>query len=265
MATSRELLTFSYHKEFKLRYQILHKLGEGAYSTVWAVLDLSGMKVVAMKMIVGEDWEGLIKEEFDNLRLLQRTIGHQTQCFPDIFERGFVDKDILLDYPDIPSEQIQKFMDENAAGYTDNNVAFMTMELYKMSIEDISIDKSILFEIILTLRAAHKIGYYHGDIAARNIMIKPVPYKRVYKVDGKEFIINNYYMPILIDWVNPRGDILTISDDLSNIAKMFSFPADEPDILNSEHFSQFRDGIIGSTSMVKYFESIMRKDDKINF
>jgi serine/threonine protein kinase len=211
-------MTLSYPDQFNARYKIVDKLGEGAHGSVWSVLDRSRNIEVAMKFMVGEDFEGLIQEEADNLQTLKTTIGQLTSCFPIVYDIGSVDASILNDY-EIMTSYDQESMRMGISGFEDIEPTFLTMPIYN-PVPDVDI--SFLFELIFTIATANSHRLYHGDIRPTNIMSCQTDTVRYYTVNGVSYRISNPIMPVIIDWVNPHGFIEDPCEDLKYLGMNLS-------------------------------------------
>ena len=117
------MATLSYPEQFKARYQLLHPVGQGRRSTVWAVKDLVLGQILAIKMVVGEDWQGLVREEFDNNKLLVEALQGVSSCFPHNFDHGFISAEILDEYPEIMNAEARESKEMGVSGYEDLDVA----------------------------------------------------------------------------------------------------------------------------------------------
>jgi hypothetical protein len=239
-------------EEFTQRYQLLHRLGQGIHGTVWAANDLmEPVEMVAIKMVVGEDFEGLIKEEVENVQKLRDAIGELTHCLPQIKDHGFVDRAILDDYPDIITTYAQESIDLGMTGFEEVDVAFLTSSVYSpLEVDDL--DPGMVFEIIYTIMLANTRGLYHGDLHAGNIMTKKVDYKRLYTVNGQAYLIDSPDIPIIIDWINPHGGIHSYVNDLARLRDQIGAITD----LKSKIYTNLRTRVVESGDQVKYFPPV---------
>ena len=128
---------------------------------------------------------------------------------------------------------------------------FLTLPFYPYTLDDIDVTSDIAFEIIYTLIVANANGFYHGDIALRNIMVRKVSYKRHYIINGIAHIVEYEYMPIIIDWVNPYGSITEAAPDLNDFSALF----EDENLVNlfSDKFDYLRANTVNSTDKIKYF------------
>lgn len=282
--TSRTLT----YDEFKQIFEILQEIGQGDWGTVFKVLNKLDNEVVAMKMVASTDSNVINTSDVESytIELLDENFSKYTDNIIKVKNFGSAPIELIDELGLTVVSSYGRYGDdeEEEENTVSPQIVFFTMPLLGYDPKDTSEFtnndyRDIMFELIMTLSLLNKNGYSHDDINVGNIGFMQVSYKRVYTINGIQYVVSSHHMPVIIDWAPYEGTRLPSEpkDDLSRLAfyyaRMgnFELPRNVYDILSttgiqihtkgmnalqSLYFAPLKDEQIALGDMVKYFEPI---------
>ncbi|KAL8869516.1 MAG: hypothetical protein Q9174_004217 [Haloplaca sp. 1 TL-2023] len=203
------------------RYQVVHKLGTGSYSTVWLARDHHADRYVALKILRSE-FSGTINES-RILRLLHDYRTNNPGC------QGANSIPTLLDEFDFDGPNgHHKCLVSEFAGYSIATSKEMSEQKWRFPLQTA---RAITAKAVLGVHFLHKAGVIHGDLHSANFMLEipnidslsvdelyrkfSAPYKEtVQRIDGKPLDSSapSYTVLNIHAWV--RAENVTESDTI---------------------------------------------------
>jgi len=252
-------------KDFEERYEVLGPIGNGDYSEIFKILDKSRDKVLAMKITASSSSEiiNASDEESSTLILLHKKVGMYTDCFPTIYDYGQIDSEIA----DILKLSVSDYEDEEED--EEPIVIFLTESLVNIPPNDFVYPLEMKFELIMSLYIMNENDFYHEDIHRWNIGYIEVDYERVYNINGKQYVVNHKYLPIILDWAMYIGSRL-LGEAEGDLARLESFIFRETidelylnenkglESIESKYFNSLRNNQ-STAKTVKYFDPYLTK------
>ncbi|KAL8677572.1 MAG: hypothetical protein Q9186_006006 [Xanthomendoza sp. 1 TL-2023] len=146
------------------RYQIVHKLGYGSYSTVWLARDHHNDCFVALKVIAAQF--SVSNTESRILKVLE----HQRSTNPDGPGKQYVPKQLDEFFIDGPNGRHLCLVSEPAGCSIS-----VAKDVSDNWIFPLPIARAIAAKVILGLQFIHSSGVVHGDLHAGNILLSLLP------------------------------------------------------------------------------------------
>lgn len=212
------------------RYQLLNFIAKGAEGAVYRVFDRERNEIVALKSRPYSlpnktklDAEDLPSEILIGCLLYPTRKYTHSLSIPinwayirqPVFDSNWPD-----DFTDDPDVETVLFtmpltcLNKESTLYKEWNCITYTDE-----IADSYYLIRIIFEIFIAVIALRQLGYSHNDIHHGNIMFTRVNYCRLYTINGREYLIKNLVMPILIDFGFAKA--FNTTSDLDGLERLF--------------------------------------------
>lgn len=164
---------------FHNRYQVVHKLGHGTYSTIWLARDEISRKYVAVKVCTA-DSNPLEVNVLSELSKTQQLSDNGRTMIPSIWDRL------------------------NIQGPNGNHVCLVTSPA-RMSLSDakngswislfqIEVARAIAAQLVMVVQYLHAQGFVHGDLHRGNVFLQP---SREFNQLSTEALYEQYGEPVL--------------------------------------------------------------------
>lgn len=157
-------------EEYSHRYIQVDLLGEGHFAQVHKVVDTQTQRVLALKQAY------TILEVA--IPCLLSSTADATDCIMRVVNWFRLEGDIYFTTPIIGQKLVESF------------VARLTKtELL-----------ALIFELTIAVKVMGEAGVCHSDLQLGNILIQKTTLVRVYVVNGRQYVVNSQYTPIVIDF-----------------------------------------------------------------
>lgn len=184
---------------FNTQYYFVRQIGDfSAYGIVYEIKNYHSGERLALKVTALNKYS--ISELHIICNILKNIIQPEyTPCFIDI-KNWF-----LCSSP--PTNWEVKHISPILRNSWHSTLLYFTMSLADTTLQNLMIPITpydiicITFELYYALAVArYKLGFFHEDIKADNILIKTVNYERRYKIGSNMYYINSPYLPLFSDF-----------------------------------------------------------------
>lgn len=194
-------------QDFDSKYVILKILVKnGEFSPILKVLNHQKDQVQILKLGLESNFEKFELERAAYRNIIASGLKQYTDCIVDIDE--FFDFSLnLLPEIDIDPEM---YVDKKKGSIGLDYGSGYSMPVYEeANFENMRASefRGFIFEIFYTLAVCKKHKISHGDLHRWNVMKLEVDFARRYTINDRIYTVRSDYIPILIDWSSPIGEV----------------------------------------------------------